>query len=128
MQRELPEDSMIPRPGHPVSSEINRYSVRAEKAGEMIKNFGKIRQQYDLDFDDVAILLACGRINFGSRKYQFSYVQAANVSSIADYIAMPRETVRRRLQILDTKRLMARVAHGYIVSDLAAWSCLTGNS
>jgi hypothetical protein len=109
-------------------SDLNLYSSKAERAANLLRAFGRIRDQYALDFDDIAILLACGRINFGSRRHPISYAQAANVSSLADYVGIPRETVRRRLRILASKQLVARVAHGYIVSDLTAWSSLTGES
>ena len=111
-----------------MASDLNLYSTKAEKAASLLRAFGRIRDQYSLDFDDIAILLACGRINFGSRRHPISYAQAANVSSLADYVGIPRETVRRRLRILASKQLVARVAHGYIVSELAAWSSLTGES
>lgn len=108
----------------PTPSDLGKFSNLAEQAGGILRSFTKTRQKHGLDFDDLAIILACGRINFGSKKYHFSYVQAANVSSIADYIAMPRETVRRRLHSLESKQLLIRVAHGYIINDLATWCSL----
>lgn len=108
-------------------SDPTSYFGKAEKAADLLRAFNRIREQHSLDYDDIAILLACGRINFGSRQYP-SYAQAANVSSLADYVGIPRETVRRRLGILASKQLVARVAHGYIVSDVSTWSSLTGNS
>jgi len=102
-------------------------SLCASRAQTIIKCFGKIRSQYGLDFDDIAIFLACGSINFCSRKFIPFTVQPASASSIADYVEISRETVRRRLIILEKKELIVRVVHGYIVVDIASWSALIEN-
>jgi len=116
------------RQGSPaVAPELSDCSKRAIKAAELLRDFGKIRCEFGIDYDDVMIMLACGSINFTQRKFSISYIQPANISSIVDYLSTPRETVRRRLLVLEENQLVIRLAHGYLIKDIKTWYSLIGN-
>lgn len=69
-----------------------------------------------LDLNDLLILTAVAEINFSSGR-----MTRANMASVADFIASPRETVRRRILRL--------VDHGFLVrvDGEAAGSVVIGN-
>lgn len=92
--------------------------IRAQRT---ISGFEKISGKLKIDICDAAIFMACGVINLGGSTQTTTIIQFANQSSIAEYLRMPRETVRRRLTRLEEKNVISRFSSGYVVNDLDMW-------
>jgi len=126
-QIEIPPDLYNRGPaGHGLNanlafSELHDLSSLIERAQRTVSGFETVSRKLKVDFCDTAIFLACGVINFGASRQNAILIQFANQSSIADYLRMSRETVRRRLVRLEEKKLIYRASSGYIVSDLEFW-------
>ncbi len=103
------------------SSDADELFFLITRAQRTISGFEKIAGKLRIDFCDTAILLACGIINLGASTRSTILIQFANQSSIADYLRMSRETVRRRLVRLEEKKVVSRFPAGYVVSDLDLW-------
>lgn len=92
--------------------------IRGER---IVSGLEKVSRKYQLDLCDVLIFIACGVINLRSTSHDIVVMQLANQSSIAHYLRMSRETVRRRLLKLEDRKLVSRVSCGYAVKDLKLW-------
>lgn len=83
----------------------------------------RIKRKYGFDIDEI-IIAACGAINFAGARHEMPFAQPANVSSIAEYIRVPRETVRRKLQIIESRGFLQRYSGGYLVASTREWLLL----
>ena len=90
----------------------------------ILDRLGKIKRKYGFDFDEVIIIAACGAINFAGAKQEMPFAQPANISSIAGYIRVPRETVRRKLQNIESKGFVQRYSGGYLINNISDWLSL----
>lgn len=87
--------------GHSLSSgatELSDLRTALPPINSVISRLCQAKRKYGFDFDDIMIIAACGAINFAGAKQQMPFAQPANITSIAGYIRVPRETVRRKLQ------------------------------
>ncbi len=122
----------IPGPQH--SADAGRTMRRMAGLGDLhsalppinrvLERLGRIKRKYGFDFDEVIIIAACGAINFAGAKKEMPFAQPANISSIAGYVRVPRETVRRKLQNIESKGFVQRYSGGYVISDVAEWLSL----
>lgn len=87
----------------------------------IVSGLEKVSRRHRIDLCDVLIFIACGVINLRSTNHEIVVMQLANQSSIAHYLRMSRETVRRRLLKLEDRKLISRVSCGYAVKDLKLW-------
>ncbi len=94
---------------------IVRYSAK------FVRLFGSFRQKYGLDFDEIFIFFALGRLNYDLTNPKMLILNPANVASLAEFLAIPRETLRRKLGRLEEKSLVQRTSGGYVVRDMNAW-------
>jgi hypothetical protein len=99
-------------------SDITR-SLRSVSGG--INRFAKIKRKYQFDFEEVLLFAACGAINFAAIKEAIPFAQPANISSIAEYVELPRETVRRKLLLMEHKGFVDRYSGGYLIKRLHEW-------
>lgn len=83
-----------------------------------------LRRRYGFGSDELVILAACGIINMSSARQRLPYMQPANITSIANYIELPRETVRRKLQIIESRGVILRLASGYVIANPKEWMAL----
>jgi CRP-like cAMP-binding protein len=109
-----------PRTGQPDVADADIASA-VTKAQRIVSGLEKISRKYRLDFCDVTIFLACGIINLKTTKQNVLFMQLANQSSIAHYLRMSRETVRRRLVKLEEKALISRLPSGYVINEPQVW-------
>jgi hypothetical protein len=91
-----------------------------------INRLNRIRRRHGFGLDELVILAACGAINLAGSRQDLPFAQPANIASIADYIRVPRETVRRKLQVIEAKGFVARYSGGYLVTDFNEWLALVG--
>lgn len=84
----------------------------------------RIKRKYGFDIDEIIIIAACGAINFAGARHEMPFAQPANVSSIAEYIRVPRETVRRKLQVIEGRGFLQRYSGGYLVASTREWLLL----
>lgn len=91
-----------------------------------INRLCKIKRKYGFDLDDIMIIAACGAINFTGVRQTLPFAQPANISSIAEYVRIPRETVRRKLQNIEGGGFVQRYSGGYLVNNVTEWLTLVG--
>jgi hypothetical protein len=81
-----------------------------------------VRKSFDLDIEEAMLYLAVGYLNaeriqqLGSR----GYIAATNVSSVADFLRMPKETARRKIARLTENGLFTN-GGGIVVTDIERW-------
>lgn len=81
-----------------------------------------VRTAFGLDIEEAMLYLAVGYLNteriqqLGSR----GYIAATNVSSVADFLNMPKETARRKIARLTEAGLLTN-GGGVVVSDIERW-------
>ncbi|MCC2099372.1 MAG: hypothetical protein KDJ29_20950 [Hyphomicrobiales bacterium] len=90
-------------------------------ASSIVSTFLKFKNDYDLDYDEVLIFLALGRMNFEHGKGGLMYVKPASIVSMVAYLDVPRETLRRKMLLLEERGPVQRNGSGYVVKDLADW-------
>jgi hypothetical protein len=126
--------AVAPRPSAPLSGKDRGSPRRPISIGDLhaalppinriLDRLGKIKRKYGFDFDEVIIIAACGAINFAGAKQELPFAQPANISSIAGYIHVPRETVRRKLQTIESKGFVQRYSGGYLINNMSEWLSL----
>ena len=109
---------LAPASQNPVAKREKSKSASMAGLGELrmalppinsvIAHLCKVKRKYGFDLDDIVIIAACGAINFAGAKQEMPFAQPANICSIAGYIRIPRETVRRKLQHIEGKGLVQR--------------------
>lgn len=104
----------------------DEFAAALSRIRRSIEKLTRIRRRHAVDLDDLLILAACGAINFSPARRALPFAQPANVTSIAEYVRVPRETVRRKLQAIEEKGFVARSSAGYCVTDAAGWLALVG--
>ena len=87
----------------------------------LISSFLKVKKQYDLDYDEVLIFMALGRMNFEAGQGGLMYVKPASIVALVNYLELPRETLRRKMLLLEERKLVERNGSGYVVKDLSQW-------
>ena len=102
-------------------SEKNELAGLARYAAKMFKLLGSLRGLHGLDFDEVLIFFALGRLNFDQAPGSLMFVKPANIVSLSDFMEIPRETLRRKLLRLEEKDLVQRTSYGFVVKDLTSW-------
>ena len=84
---------------------------------EFFRRLCAIKAAHSCDFVDVMIVLACCLINASYVRPGSITLQPANINSVASYLGISRETVRRRLQTLECKGLVTRYPSGYVATE-----------
>lgn len=102
-------------------SEKNELAGLARYAAKLFKLLGSLRGLHGLDFDEVLIFFALGRLNFDQAPGNLMFVKPANIVSLSDFMEIPRETLRRKLLRLEEKELVQRTSYGFVVKDLDSW-------
>lgn len=81
-----------------------------------------IRTTLGLDVEEALLYLGIGYLNteriqqLGAR----GYIAATNISSVADFMNLPRETARRKIKRLVDIGLVER-SRGLVIADVARW-------
>jgi len=81
-----------------------------------------IRTTLGLDVEEALLYLGIGYLNtkriqhLGAR----GYIAATNISSVADFMNLPRETARRKIKRLVELGLVER-SSGLVIADVARW-------
>lgn len=79
-----------------------------------------LRTKHQLDFDEVLVFFALGRLNFDDSQ-NLMFIKPANIVSLAAFLGMPRETLRRKLSKLEERDLVSRSNYGFVVKQIATW-------
>lgn len=87
----------------------------------LVASFLKFKNEYDLDYDEVMIFLALGRMNFEPGSGGLMYVKPASIVAMVSYLDIPRETLRRKMLMLEERGLVQRNGSGYVVKELNDW-------
>ena len=102
-------------------SERTELASLARYTAKMFKLMSSLRGRYGMDFDEVLIFFALGRLNFDQSPGNLMFVKPANIVSLSEFMEIPRETLRRKLLRLEEKELVQRTSYGFVVKDLASW-------
>jgi hypothetical protein len=102
-------------------NEKNELASLARYAAKVFKLLGSLRGHHGIDFDEVLIFLALGRLNFDQSPGNLMFVKPANIVSLSDFMEIPRETLRRKLLRLEEKDMVQRTSYGFVVKDLESW-------
>ncbi|MGE3248512.1 MAG: hypothetical protein AB7F96_01555 [Beijerinckiaceae bacterium] len=87
----------------------------------LVASFIKFKNEHDLDYDEVLIFLALGRMNFEPGSGGLMYVKPASIVAMVAYLDIPRETLRRKMLLLEERGLVQRNGSGYVVKELNDW-------
>ena len=93
----------------------------ARFASRFFRTFINIRARHNLDYDELIIFFALGRLNFDPSQAPMRFVKPTNIVSLAEFVSIPRETLRRKLVRLEEKDLVQRTSYGFVVKDLSLW-------
>ena len=81
-----------------------------------------IRSSLNLDVEEMLLYLSIGYLNTERIQQVGSngYISSTNISSVADFMKIPKETARRKIKRLIAMGLVEN-KHGVVVSDAARW-------
>ncbi len=85
-----------------------------------------IRSSLNLDVEELLLYLSIGYLNT-ERIQQIGsngYISSTNISSVADFMKIPKETARRKIKRLIAMGLVEN-KHGVVVSDAARWFAIS---
>ncbi len=96
----------------------------AEQSSKFFYVIDHFRSKYALDVVAALVFLALGKSNFSNKLNdggRLSFVEASNIASLASFLGVSRDTVRRRLNDLSLCHLVQRSNTGFVVKDIPAW-------
>jgi len=102
-------------------SEKSDMIAAARYASRFFRVFNSLKARHGLEFEDIIIFFALGRLNFDPTQGAMMLVKPTNVVSLAEFLVIPRETLRRKLLRLEEKDLVQRTSYGFIVKDMTMW-------
>ncbi len=112
-------------PSSVVSVPVNENPFEASHLLALRSLFGSIeniRSSLNVDVEEMLLYLSIGYLNteriqqVGSK----GYISSTNISSVADFMKIPKETARRKIKRLIEMGLVEN-KHGVVVSDAARW-------
>ena len=85
-----------------------------------------IRTSLNIDVDEMLLYLSIGYLNTERIQQVGSngYISSTNISSVADFMKIPKETARRKIKRLIAMGLVEN-KHGVVVSDAARWFAIS---
>ena len=85
-----------------------------------------IRSSLNIDVEEMLLYLSIGYLNTERIQQVGSngYISATNISSVADFMKIPKETARRKIKRLIAMGLVEN-KHGVVVSDAARWFAIS---
>ena len=92
----------------------------ARFASLFFRVLGALKSRHQIEFDEILIFFALGRLNFELGQGSVMMMGPTNIASLADFLGTPRETLRRKLLRLEEKGLAQRSSTGFVVKDIAA--------
>ena len=85
-----------------------------------------IRSSLNIDVEEMLLYLSIGYLNTERIQQVGSngYISSTNISSVADFMKIPKETARRKIKRLIAMGLVEN-KHGVVVSDAARWFAIS---
>ena len=80
----------------------------------------KLRDRYGLNLEEAIIYLAVGQLSI-SVDGSVPCLRPVSHIELATYLAVPRETVRRKAHRLTDQKMLLRVPHGLFLKDVQLW-------
>jgi hypothetical protein len=102
-------------------SELHQLATEQQK---LFRNLVQLKAEYDIELNDIFIFLGVGLLNYERSKAGPVPVQPVGISSVSEFLAMPKETVRRKLSRLEKKGLVTKTAYGFLVKEVEVWKSL----
>jgi DNA-binding MarR family transcriptional regulator len=102
-------------------TEKNELAGLARYAAKIFKLMSSLKGRHGLEFDEILIFFALGRLNFDQQPGSLMFVKPANIVSLSDFMEIPRETLRRKLLRLEEKDMIQRTSYGFVIKDVNTW-------
>jgi hypothetical protein len=99
-------------------SELYRLANEQQK---LFRNLVQMKTEYDIELNDIFIFLGLGLLNYERSNAGPVPVQPVGISSVSEFLAIPKETVRRKLSRLEKKGLAIKTAYGFLVKEAEIW-------
>lgn len=103
-----------------MTSSPDRIFALARQSARFFRMLDGLRTKHQLEFDEVLAFFALGRLNFDDSQ-NLMFVKPTNIVSLAAFLGMPRETLRRKLTKLEERDLVSRSSYGFVVKQVATW-------
>lgn len=103
-----------------VSVEAGALADMSRRAGRLLRAAGRARAREGLTAEDFLIYLAIGHLGIDASGAIPRLVPLTHLQ-IADYLQVPRETVRRKVGRLGDRGYVQIGAGGIVVADVADW-------
>jgi hypothetical protein len=108
--------------GEPTAmSEKSDMIASARFASRFFRVVSSMRSRYGLEYEEIVIFFGLGRLNFDLSQGEVMMIKPTNIVSLAEFLDIPRETLRRKLMRLEEKDLVQRTSYGFVVKDTAVW-------
>jgi DNA-binding MarR family transcriptional regulator len=112
----------VPNWSSPVDmGELHRLATEQQR---LFRNLVQFKTEYDIELNDLFIFLGLGLLNYERSNAGPVPVQPVGISSVSEFLAMPKETVRRKLSRLEKKGLVTKTAYGFLVKETEVWKSL----
>lgn len=98
----------------------DRIFALARQSARFFRVLDGLKQKHKLDFDEILVFFALGRLNFDDSQ-NMMFVKPTNIVSLAAFLGMPLETLRRKLVRLEECELVLRSNYGFVVKSIPTW-------
>lgn len=100
--------------------QIDRMFLLARQSARFFRLLDGLKTKHQIEFDEVLVFFALGRLNFDDSQ-NLMFVKPTNIVSLAAFLGMPPETLRRKLAKLEERDLVLRSNYGFVVKNMPTW-------
>jgi hypothetical protein len=102
-------------------TERGDLAAAARVASRLFRLVASLRARHGVEIDEAIVYFAVGRLTLEPGQGAMIVVRPTNIASLAEFLAMPRETLRRKLIKLEERELVTRSSAGFTVRDVGVW-------
>ncbi len=108
--------------GTALNGDVRIESSRLRSLLTMFLCIDNVRKSLSLDVEEALLYLGVGYLNTERIQQVGSqgYISSTNVSSVADFVNLPKETARRKIKRMTEQGLLENNS-GVVVKDIARW-------
>ena len=107
--------------------QASEFGPAVSTVGALLGRVAEVRRRWSLDLEEALLYLCIGYLNTerSLRMGSHGFVAATNISSVANFIGMPKETARRKINKLIDGGLVLNVG-GIVIADIERWVAIAG--